>query len=278
MKRNPHSRSLKTTLWVAALCAVALGVSSCIEDVESPAASTDVNLTNYGPDSPSVGSMYAEAQGYEDQIVAFRQQGDLEAVDSLLLLRARLFDAVRDIAQDELHVVLDSIPRLDYRLTRASGMYLGRQEPSFVVTLEADETLRDRGLRALEAYAREHGQQSIIVSQLVNAAAGAYGSGEGGYSLEPSVAYRTTAGQNIDTLAGEFLDYGFVGFTAIPVADAYDIELYYVPDFESDGAGGGRSRTQYLADAAELTQAGTQNGWFERSEIRARKLRLIWIE
>ncbi len=252
---------------------------SCIEDADRILLQTDVNITNYGPESPSVGSLYEVVDGYEAEMATFRQAGNMQAVDSLLQLRTRLFGEIREIARQELRETLDTIPYLGYQLTDASGMYLGRQEPSLVVTLEAEASLRDRAVSALTAYARFHGQQTIIVSERLGAVQEQlYGNANDGYTIEPTVIYRTTPSQNIDTLADRFLIYHFVGFTAIPIADAHNIELYYIPDFELDAQGNGRSRAGFLADAQMLTQAGAQNGWFSHSEIAARKLRVIWTD
>lgn len=236
---------------------------------------TEVNLSNFNQASPTTGQLFVEVQELTAEMDSLRQRGLTNAVDSVSHLRDIVYEEVRMLAKRDIRITLDTIPQLDYVITGATGMYLGGREPSVVVTLIGENlSLHDRAVSALSIYAQNERQMSIIESLPYDLNSSWYGHGEGLYSYEPSVSFTLTDGVSLDALSDRLLLNRFEGFTIRHQSTSDKLDIYYIPAFEIDNTGNGRSRDDFLADIDRFEQETTVRGWVSgRTEI-VRKLRV----
>jgi len=274
-----RTRTRKPLLFIALWVLLAVVTAGCLLHVDDIQQSiTEVNLSNFNQASPTTGQYFEEVLELTAKMDSLRQLGLINAIDSVSHLRDMVYEEVRTLAKRDIRITLDSIPDLDYVLIGATGMYLGDREPSVVITLIGENlSLHDRAVRALSIYAVNERQMSIIESQPLDLNASWFGHMEGLYSYEPSISFIITDGVPLDALSDRLLLNGFKGFTIRHHSTSDKLDIYYIPAFEIDNTGNGRSRDDFLADIDRFDQETTVRGWVsDRTEI-VRKLRVHWF-
>lgn len=253
-----------------------IGVQGCIQLENVRPDITEINVTNFSPYSNTTAAQYARLKALE---VSLRRHIDLSEsrqADSVRTLIDVLSREVWMRLEQDLRSTLDTIPSLEYQLNRSTGMYLGDREPSMVVVLLEGETpLSRRAVHAISVFARNEAQQSMIVSQPVEVSHVWIGELEDGMIYEPSYSVVLAAGVYIDNLSKVLVDNGFPGFTIRHISGQNQLDVYYVPEFETDSDGSGRTRMQFMQQAELLVERLRQSDLSTGYVKTVRKLKLV---
>lgn len=237
---------------------------------------TEINVTNFSPYSNTTASQYARMKALEASLRRHVESSEPRQADSLRTLIDALSRDVWVRLESDLRSTLDTIPRLEYQLIRATGMYLGDREPSMVVVLNEGETpLSRRAVRAVTAFARNEAQQSMIVSQPMEVSSNWIGESEDGMTFEPSYSVTLSEGKTVDSVSEVLVENGFPGFTIRHLPGESRLDVYYVPEFETDSEGNGRTRTQFMRSAELLVERLGQMGISSGHIKSVRRLKLV---
>lgn len=261
---------------IAIILITLVSMQGCIHLDNAKPDVTEVNVTNFSPYSNTTASQYARMKALEASLRRHVEGSETRAADSVRVLIDALSSEVWVRLERDLRSTLDTIPDLSYALIRATGMYLGDREPSMVVVLQQGETpLSRRAVHAVSVFARNEAQQSMIVSQPIEAASSWIGETEDGMTYEPSYSVALVAGPPVDRLSEVLVENGFPGFTIRHASTGNQLDIYYVPEFETDAAGSGRSREQFVRGAELLAERLKQLGLAEGHTKGVRRLRLV---
>lgn len=261
---------------IAIILIILVCLHGCIHLDNAKPDVTEVNVTNFSPYSNTTASQYARMKALEASLRRHAEAAETRAADSVRVLIDALSSEVWVRLETDLRSTLDTIPDLSYALIRATGMYLGDREPSMVVVLQEGETpLSRRAVHAVSVFARNEAQQSMIVSQPIEAASSWIGETEDGMTYEPSYMVALVAGSPIDRLSQELVGNGFPGFTIRHAGTGDQLDIYYVPEFETDSEGSGRSRAQFMRGAELIAERLRQLGFADGHRKGVRRLKLV---
>lgn len=237
---------------------------------------TEINVTNFSPYSNTTASQYARMKALEASLRRYVESSELRQADSLRTLIDALSREVWVRLEQDLRLTLDTIPNLEYQLIRATGMYLGEREPSMVVVLlEGQTPLSRRAVHAVSEFAKNEAQQSMIVSQPIDVSQNWIGESEDGMTFEPSYSVTLSEGKTVDSVSEVLVENGFPGFTIRHLPGESRLDVYYVPEFETDSEGNGRTRTQFMRSAELLVERLGQMGISSGHIKSVRRLKLV---
>jgi hypothetical protein len=263
-------------LFIITVLASLLFLQGCIHLDNTKPDVTEINVTNFSPYSNTTASQYARMKALESSLRRHVEDDQTRPADSVRVLIDALSSEVWIRLERDLRSTLDTIPNLNYALSRATGMYLGDREPSMVVVLQQGETpLSRRAVHAVSMYARNEAQQSMIVSQPVVVSSNWIGETEDGMTYEPSFTVSLVDAQTVDRLSEVLVANGFPGFTIRHTGGRDQLDIYYVPEFETDANGSGRSREQFMSEADLLAERLRQLGFADGHRQAVRRLRLV---
>ncbi len=266
---------MKRIFFLIVLASVAI-FQGCISLENIKPDVTEINVTNFSPYSNTTASQYARMKALESSLRRYVEVDQTRLADSVRVLIDALSSEVWIRLERDLRSTLDTIPNLNYVLTRATGMYLGDREPSMVVVLQQGETLHSRrAVHAVSMFARDEAQQSMIVSQPIKVSSNWIGETEDGMTYEPSFTVSLVEGRTVDRLSEVLVSNGLPGFTIRHIGGRDELDIYYVPEFETDGDGSGRSREQFMRDAEFIAERLRELGFADGHSQAVRRLRLV---
>lgn len=261
---------------IAIILIILVCLHGCIHLDNAKPDVTEVNVTNFSPYSNTTASQYARMKALEASLRRRAEAAETRAADSVRVLIDALSSEVWVRLETDLRSTLDTIPDLSYALIRATGMYLGDREPSMVVVLQEGGTpLSRRAVHAVSVFARNEAQQSMIVSQPIDVSQNWIGESEDGMTFEPSYSVTLSEGKTVDSVSEVLVENGFPGFTIRHLPGESRLDVYYVPEFETDSEGNGRTRTQFMRSAELLVERLGQMGISSGHIKSVRRLKLV---